>query len=124
VDATNGYITGVDVSPFITSVEKKENNNIVSDFRVTNYPNPFNNSTRIAITLPKNTNGILSIYNIQGSLVKEYSIMNTGKNDYEIAWDGLNSDKQEVSSGIYLGILEFDNPNIKNNKIAKIIYLK
>jgi hypothetical protein len=124
LDASNDYITGMDISPFITSVEVKDNNNIVSDFKVTNYPNPFNNSTRIAITLPKNTNGTLSIYNIQGSLVKEYSITNNGKNDYEVVWDGLNDYRREVSSGIYLGILQLDNPNIKNSKIAKIIYLK
>lgn len=66
-----------------------------------NFPNPFNPSTKIAFSLPKQGNVTLKVYNMLGkeiaTLVNE--IRNIG--NYEVNFDGAN-----LSSGVYFYKLE------------------
>ena len=124
VNATDGYMYGFDVSSVITDIIKKKTSNLIQDFNLSNYPNPFNNSTRISISLPDNTNGSLYIYDISGRLIKEYRIINNGKSNYEINWAAINNRNKEVASGFYLGVLKLDNSKTMQTKTIKIIYLK
>ncbi|NQV18431.1 MAG: T9SS type A sorting domain-containing protein [Armatimonadetes bacterium] len=70
-----------------------------------NYPNPFNPSTTISFEL--NTENFedteISIYNLKGQKIKQYSIFN---NQSSIVWDGKDKSGNAVSSGIYLYRLE------------------
>lgn len=60
------------------------------------YPNPFNPSTTIEFALPVQSNVACSIFDVSGSLIKEFSYeQNAGT--YSIIWNASN-----VSSGIYL----------------------
>lgn len=95
-----------------------------TDFSITSYPNPFNPSTTIAVTLPVNTNGILSIYDVQGKLVREYKIKNDGRMNYKITWNAVNTHNEAVASGLYLAVLRIDDPVNLNRKVTKLIYLK
>lgn len=124
VNATDGYMYGFDVSSVITDIIKKKTSNLIQDFNLSNYPNPFNNSTRISISLPANMNGSLYIYDISGRLIKEYRIINNGKSNYEINWAAINNRNKEVASGFYLGVLKLDNSKTMQTKTIKIIYLK
>jgi len=65
-----------------------------------NYPNPFNPATTISFTLPAGMDWSLSIYNITGQLVREFTGHNGG--EVEILWDGRDSHGNEVASGVYL----------------------
>jgi len=62
-----------------------------------NYPNPFNAITTIRYEIPESSPVILSIYDINGRLIKilENTLRQPGK--YSIVWDAAN-----VSSGVYL----------------------
>lgn len=66
-----------------------------------NFPNPFNPSTKIAFSLPKQGNVTLKVYNMLGkeiaTLVNEVRSMG----NYEINFDGAN-----LSSGVYFYKLE------------------
>ncbi|MBN1482473.1 CSLREA domain-containing protein [candidate division KSB1 bacterium] len=73
-----------------------------------NYPNPFNAETRIGFDLPKRTQVTLRIYDALGrhvrTLVDEY--MNAGS--HTISWDGKDSNRVHISSGLYIYSLKAD----------------
>ncbi|MCP4704907.1 MAG: T9SS type A sorting domain-containing protein [candidate division Zixibacteria bacterium] len=66
-----------------------------------NYPNPFNMSTRIEFELPRISAVKLTIYNILGEIVRDwtYDIIYPGGNC--VTWDGKNNYGDEIASGIY-----------------------
>ncbi len=67
------------------------------------YPNPFNPSTNIRFSIPKQGKVRLEIYDIRGKLVSsivDSDFLNAGT--YEYKWDGRNNLGQKVSSGIYI----------------------
>ena len=123
-NSTDKFLYGIDVSSVITSVEQKKNNEVVTDFTISNYPNPFNNSTKIFVTMPNNTTGTLFIYDSLGEVVKKYYLKDNGKNNYEIIWDGSNDNNKSVSSGFYFGVVKSNDLKVKNTKTIKMIYLK
>jgi len=66
-----------------------------------NYPNPFNPITKISFVIPKRDMVNLSIYDVEGKLVKVivHRILARGKKEY--IWDGKNMKGVTVNSGIY-----------------------
>jgi hypothetical protein len=74
-----------------------------------NHPNPFNPSTTISFTLPKKTQANLSIYNLEGKLVKTLlnGLMDEGYK--KTTWDGINISGNPVSSGVYFYRLKAGN---------------
>lgn len=84
-----------------------------------NFPNPFNPSTTIQMALPTASDWTLSIFNINGHLVKRFN--GTSEPGYlEVVWDGTNEAGAEVASGMYLYRLEASG--FSNTK--KMILLK
>ena len=83
------------------------------------YPNPFNSSITIAFDLNNDANGWIKIYNSIGRVV--YTLQSggfkTGSHNYK--WNGLNSDGQSVSAGVYF--IQTNFPGI--NETRKIIFL-
>ena len=66
-----------------------------------NFPNPFNPSTTISFALPENSQVILSIYNIEGKLVKTLLNEPLEPGYKQSIWDGTDSQGNAVSSGVY-----------------------
>ncbi|MCL1827264.1 MAG: T9SS type A sorting domain-containing protein, partial [Candidatus Cloacimonetes bacterium] len=66
-----------------------------------NYPNPFNPTTNIEFTISKNENVKLSIFNIKGQLVKTIVNEPFKAGQHNVTWNGLDSNNQTVSSGLY-----------------------
>jgi hypothetical protein len=66
-----------------------------------NHPNPFNPTTTIPFTLPKRVQTRLSIFNIEGKLVRALvdDVLDEGLK--ETTWDGTDSQGNPVSSGVY-----------------------
>ena len=71
-----------------------------------NYPNPFNSSTTIQYTLPRNEYVRLSIYSISGQLVKtiENGVRSVGV--HTESWNGTDARGRSATSGIYFYRLE------------------
>lgn len=84
-----------------------------------NFPNPFNPSTTIAFDLPKSGFTRLSVYNIQGQLVKELVNSNLDADYHKVSWDGTDSAGRKVSSGIYLYKLQSGN-FVQTNKMIML----
>ncbi len=91
----------------LTNVEtdKKENKNLSKSFiTARNYPNPFNPSTVISFTIPQKLTGsraILTIYNIQGKVVKVLLDEKLQSGTYLTRWNGTSKNNTQVSSGVY-----------------------
>ncbi len=70
-----------------------------------NYPNPFNPTTTIGFSLPDAGEWRLSIYNITGALVREYT-GSSGAGTIEVDWDGMTLTGRPAATGVYLYRLE------------------
>jgi len=101
-----GYYTFVcptcfgEIEPRIPIISN-ENNELPKAYSLSNYPNPFNPSTKIYYTIPKEGNVKITVYNSIGQKVNE--IVNEFKNAgaYVVDFNGSN-----MSSGIYYYTLE------------------
>jgi len=67
-----------------------------------NYPNPFNPSTVIKYSVAKSTPVKLSIYNIEGQLVRTLVNETQEAGFYQVTFDGRNSFGQSLASGMYI----------------------
>lgn len=66
-----------------------------------NYPNPFNPETWIPYTLSKNAQVSLTIYDVQGRLIKHYSYGFQQIGKHTAYWNGKNTVGENVASGVY-----------------------
>ena len=70
-----------------------------------NYPNPFNPSTKITFSLPKEyTGGVVSlkVYDMLGREVRTLINEPMASGMFEAEWNGLNNRGEQVESGVYL----------------------
>ncbi|MBN2011403.1 T9SS type A sorting domain-containing protein [candidate division KSB1 bacterium] len=73
-----------------------------------NYPNPFNPETAIRYQLSVVSDVDLSIYNVNGQLIRTLVQGVRPAGMHQAYWDGLNNAGQRVASGPYLYRLEAD----------------
>jgi hypothetical protein len=71
-----------------------------------NYPNPFNPETWIPFELEDRGEVVVSIYNLNGSLIRQiqFGQLSAGKyltKDKAAYWDGRNQIGERVSNGLY-----------------------
>lgn len=66
-----------------------------------NYPNPFNHSTKIFYTIPEEQNVKLSVYDLQGRVVKILQNGMQSRGAYEVTFNG-----ESLATGIYIYRLE------------------
>ncbi len=87
------------------AVNKK--NEIPKEFSLSqNYPNPFNPSTKIKYSLPQNSQVNITIYNINGNVVKTIINNFQMQGTYEIDWHGTDNENHKAPSGIYFYRIE------------------
>ena len=77
-----------------------------------NYPNPFNPNTKIEFNIPMMEQVNISIYNLEGRLVKTLvdQVMNSG--NHIVNWDGRNDIGSKVSTGMYIYQLKTNSVNM------------
>ena len=102
--------------PAILSEESGIYNNqnvLMNNYHLKNYPNPFNPSTQIMFTLAFDCNIKLQVYNINGILVNELI-----KNDFLSAGNhSINFDAKSLTSGIYYSVLNVNNIEVSRRKL-------
>lgn len=97
--------------PVTTSVDTAAGT--VSEFELLgNYPNPFNPETTITFRLSRGGAVRLEIYNVLGQ--KLVTLVNDiyGPGLHRTAWMGLDGYGNELASGVYLVVLDFDGKQI------------
>ena len=73
-----------------------------------NYPNPFNPVTTLSYDLSKDVMVKVSIYDMNGNLVKNLLKEDQGVGHRSVQWNATNQAGQPVSAGIYLYSIEAD----------------
>ena len=97
------------------------NNNLPSEITLSqNYPNPFNPATTIDFNLTASGDTSLSIYDINGKLVRELFNESASQGLHSVTWDGTNQNGISVSSGTYFGKLTSG----ENQQKIKLLLIK
>jgi len=86
------------------------------------YPNPFNMNTRIPFQLSKRARVVLSIYNLQGQLVKTLVNDTRDPGMHYIHWDGTDVSHSIVPTGVYIYRLEIPGEKVQLSR--KVLLLK
>ena len=79
-----------------------------------NYPNPFNPETWIPYHLANDADVILTIYDINGQVVRQFGLGHQAAGRYQsrsraVYWDGRNEFSEQVASGVYFYHLSAGN---------------
>ncbi len=99
-----------------TILKTSNNSNIPEDFRLLqNFPNPFNPTTNIEFSVPKNNLVTLKVYDITGKLVSTLVNQNLSAGTYNVDFDA-----SRLSSGVYFYRLISGN----FSDVKKMILLK
>ena len=85
-----------------------------------NYPNPFNPSTTISFDVYEASRVSLSVFDLNGRLVKNLMSGNLGSGTYHIDWNGKNTKGLSVAGGVYFySITSGENSIIKKMSLIK-----
>jgi hypothetical protein len=96
----NVELTGAEVATYDGFGLNSFVRNVPRDFALTNYPNPFNPTTTISLSLPVASDWSVKVYNVAGQLVKEYAgYADAGM--VNVVWNGTDNSGSSVASGIY-----------------------
>jgi hypothetical protein len=85
-----------------------------------NHPNPFNPTTTISFMLPEKARVDLSVYNLQGQLVKTLVAEALDAGIVEVLWGGTDAGDNPVASGVYFYRLQAG----KNVVTKKMVLIK
>lgn len=73
---------------------------------LSNYPNPFRESTNIRFTLSSSSEVSLEVYDLAGRKVRSLESGLIGAGEHQARWDGRNDTGRRVASGVYFARLE------------------
>ncbi len=103
-------ITKIDFSGITSVKDAKKVQGILNAFKLhQNYPNPFNPSTTIVYETPTKGNVQVSIYDINGRLIKTLINAPQSAGAHRVTWQGFNQSGQKVASGVYIYMVKFNN---------------
>ncbi len=101
------YVAGVGDTPLMKA-------------RVGNYPNPFNPTTRIDVSLQNSGAVRLDVYDVQGRLVRSLYDGHLEAGLQSFVWDGNDDRGSRVGSGVYFGRLSTSDTTAQ----TKMVLLK
>lgn len=94
-----GVVTGVEMDPLPvpTTFELSQN-----------FPNPFNPTTEIRFSLPRESEVKLVVFDIMGRVVATLVDQHMSAGGHRVTWNGRTQDGQAVSSGVYFYHMQAD----------------
>jgi hypothetical protein len=106
-----------------TEVDNEDNIIESKPHVLSNYPNPFTNSTNsrnsgtnISFSTEKRSDVKISVYNSKGQKVKTLTNENYDAGEHSVFWNGKNESNHKVASGVYLYRMNVDGKVVKTNK--------
>lgn len=120
-DRTNMWLSKVDSTGNLgTYITVAQEVNKPECFYLSAYPNPFNPTTTIRYTIPKNDLVSLTIYDQLGREVKTLVNQQQSIGEHQVLWDGRDDIGHTLSSGVYL--CQMKAGGISQN--IKLVFLK
>lgn len=74
-----------------------------------NYPNPFNPTTTISYALPEAGEVTVDVYNVVGQKVRTLVEGHQEAGEYQVVWDGKDTNGSQVASGVYFYRAQMNN---------------
>jgi hypothetical protein len=118
-DSVYRFTPAMDVSGFAVVAGSQEHVNellaglIPREYSIgTNFPNPFNPSTTVPITLPEAADVRLAVYTILGEEVRVLHDAPLAAGRHWMTWDGKGRAGQPVAAGLYLCRMEVQPGNV------------
>ncbi|MFC1569782.1 alpha/beta hydrolase-fold protein [bacterium] len=88
-----------------------------------NFPNPFNPETLIRYDLMETADVNLTIYNICGTEIKTFPILNQQAGSHGILWDGTDDHGRSVSSGYYMARMVAESGMNRFVSVTKMVLI-
>ena len=85
-----------------------------------NFPNPFNPSTSLIVSVHKKSVGSLTIYDLMGKEVRRLFDGTFDQGNTKIVWNGLDNQGSKISGGIYICQLLVNGIHIQSQKMTLI----
>lgn len=89
----------IKTEPDMTGIEETGSQEIITFFG--NEPNPFRNFTTVEFNLTQSGIVDISVYDVNGRLIKTLETQNREVGVHNVIWDGMDNAGMEVTSGIY-----------------------
>ncbi|MEA3287784.1 MAG: FlgD immunoglobulin-like domain containing protein [Candidatus Marinimicrobia bacterium] len=105
VDGLAGYFDNFVVTPAGGAALDETANRPVSMTLDQNYPNPFNPTTTISFDISEGGQATLQVINLKGELVQTLANGYIQSGNYQLIWDGTDSQGQSVVAGAYVVVL-------------------
>jgi hypothetical protein len=100
------YLVKTDANGLITSISDPENRPVSGYHLNQNYPNPFNPLTTITYIIDSETDVNLSVYNIEGRLIRTLVAERQSAGSKSISWSGRDQSGNPAASGIYFAVFK------------------
>jgi len=125
MDDAQVHFQWFEASTSSTNIEENENK-LIKKFKLyNNYPNPFNNQTIISANIDKAGKVNLQIFDILGREVFSINKEISSAGNITFRWNGLNSNNEELSSGIYFyRVTANSNGHNNQSQIKKMTLLR
>ena len=119
-NGTFGYSSHSVLSLNTSILNCEESSNIITNYRLLTYPNPFNSTINFVVNTTEPIKYELAIFSLSGKeiFIKNGYFQFPGK--YFLKWNGKSNFGKEISSGLYLVTLS----TAKFRKMSKITYQK
>ena len=114
------FQSGTDFLSNIDEPTSPANDEIARAYKLAaNYPNPFNPSTTISFSLPRNEQVELVIYSVDGAHVATLLNEQMAQGDHNVVWTGQNEAGQQVASGTYF--YQLRTPTFSETRMMTLI---
>ena len=85
-----------------------------------NFPNPFNPSTSLIVSIKKKSEGSLTIYDLMGKEVRRLFDGTFDQGNTKIVWNGLDNQGSQISGGIYICQMLVNGAHVNSQKMTLI----
>lgn len=120
VSVDQWYLFADDFLVLASSGNSAQNLVVQENYKLNNFPNPFNPNTTISFNLVKDEEIEVDIYNLKGQKIKNLFQGKAKSGDNSLVWNGRDRDNKSATSGIYFVKLQTETRTI----VRKLILLK
>ena len=90
---------------------------IEKNISLSNFPNPFNPTTKISYSILEKGNIEIAIFNVKGQQVYSFSKNHSESGNYNFIWEAKDSNGKNLSSGLYFYKMKLNGKNIATDKM-------